>query len=435
MAQSDTVPPQDQQDPLQAALDREEETPLKLLLVTPDTTLQKGLIGVFDSVGLSVTPVSDAESALELARREPFTVVIADTELPDASGAALVRTLGEIDQYIECVLLSGGENLDLLTEAVEEDNLYNHFWKPLHDLGDLVRCAVRAAERHSLRKDAGRLVVALRDTQEELNGLKRRMEQLDRVALVGQMTGAIAAHLEAPLKNLIAYAQYLNGRLERDGAAPLTDEQLARLQEYLQEMEGDARTCQEVVQEIRDYAREQEERAGPTSLNDVLGTALKLVRHTMDAQGITITLESDVALPPVLANPRRLQQVFMSLLLNAQQALGKSGGSIALAIAAQNDAEGRETGAVIRIRDSGPGIDAETLARVFDPFFTTRPQSESLGLGLTVARSMVREWDGEITLESAPGTGTTVSLTLPFCTEILVTPGMAPESVPNRSAA
>jgi len=111
-------------------------------------------------------------------------------------------------------------------------------------------------------------------------------------------------------------------------------------------------------------------------------------------------------LPPVFGNGGKLQQVFTNLLLNARDAL-PAGGRIRLATAWEDDA------VMVEVADTGIGIAPENVARIYDPFFTTKGVGRGTGLGLAVSYGIVQEHSGHITVQSAPGRGTTFRITLP----------------------
>ncbi|HZO91161.1 MAG TPA: ATP-binding protein [Chthonomonadaceae bacterium] len=398
-----------------------DDTPrIPLLLADDDPLLRQALASALTAGGYCVTCAGDGLEALELAQREHFALVVADMEMPHMNGVELVAALEELDPSIECILLSGIDNLERIVLAAEMGNVYNHFWKPLENFGDLVRAVARALERRELRRSQARLLSELRDTREELSALCGHLEQLDKVAALGHMTAAVVRDLESPLMGLLNYAQYLRARLERDQEAPLTAEQADRILDYLRGMERGIRQCHRAVEGILDYTRIHEEPPGPVHLHETLGEALELIQSGMEAQGASLALHLADSLPPVLANPRRLQQALLSVLLNSQQAVGKSGGVVAVTTEALTDETGRAMGVCVRVSDTGPGIAPAVMPYIFDPFFTTRPRPGSLGLGLTIARNIVRSWHGDIRVESAPGKGTVVSLTLPACMEMAV---------------
>lgn len=414
--------------------DSSEPTPL--LVVDSNPQVRRALAKVFTGCGYAVTCAEDGVEALEMAERHRFPVVISEMNMPRLNGVELVQALSELDPNITCLLLAETSQLDSVLEAVEVGNVYNHFWKPLQDVGDLARAVARAVEYRELRLSRAYLLSEMRDHQNELRALHSRLEQLDKVAALGQMTGAMASDLESPLMSLSAYAKYLRTRLDQEGAEPLSPEQITRVRDYMQEMEYGVQRCYRMVQSVLDYTRVHTEPPGPVALDAVIEETLELLLHSMDAQNIRVRLELAQNTPPVLANPRRLQQVIINLILNAQQALGKTGGTLTVATECKTDAaSGRESGVAVRISDTGPGIAPEALPHVFTPFFTTKEPKECLGLGLTIARNIAREWKGDVQVESAPGKGTTVTLTLPHCIEMVVPSAPISEVEQARRAA
>lgn len=398
----------------------EDSPQIPLLLVDDDPEFRQSLAGILTAGGYRVTCAEDGLEGLEQAHRQRFAIVVCAINLPRMDGVELVEALAEIDPYSECIVLASVPDLERIILASEVGNVFNHYWKPLDNFGDLLRGVARALERREMRLSNAHLLTELRDTREELRGLCSRLEQLDKVAALGQMTMTVAHDLESPLTSLLGYAQYLRTRLERAEGEPLTADQVDRVLEYMREMERGIHRCRETVEGIRDYTRVHEEPPGPVDVHEALDEALALVRHALAAEGIGLCLNLMTSPPPVLANPRRLQQVLLSVLLNAQQALGKSGGTITVTTQPITEEQGREVGLRLQIADTGPGIAPGILPHIFDPFFTTRPQSESLGLGLTIARNILRAWCGEVRVESAPEKGTIVTLNLPLCVDMVV---------------
>ena len=398
------------------ATPRDAATPL--LIALAESRMRRVLAAVFSAAGYDVVCAAEMREARELLNRQNFPVLITEWELPNGGGLDLAETLAERDGLAETILLACPENAPRLVDAADSGLFYNHFWKPLHDAGDLVRCVGRAMEQREMRTRQARLLAELRDAKEENRAYCSRLEQLDKVAALGQMTESVARSLHAPLSNLRAYAQYLNARLQKQGAEPLSTEQMARVQDYLCDMERGAERCHSAVSQVIDYTRIHDEPPTPTCLTTALDEALALLRDGIEAQGIALRLEIAPTLPPVLANPRRLQQAIINLVRNAQQALGGAGGVIAITAEAAGDSERL----ILRVEDNGPGIAPDALPHLFTPFFSTRPRQESLGLGLTIARSMAREWNGDLNLSSAPGRGATAELTLTLCAEISVPP-------------
>jgi signal transduction histidine kinase len=393
--------------------------PLPILIASADPMLSRALAELFTVGGYAVTCAGDGIDALDHLRRQAFPLVVADIDLPRLNGLELVRELADFEPATECLLLADKDALESVLEAVDCGNVYNYFWKPLTDLGEIARGAARAWERRELRLSRAHLLSELRDCKQERKALDTRLEQLDKVAALGQMTECIARDLETPLKSLLSYAQYLQARLSRDDADRLTPEQIARIREFLCDMEEGVSRCQSVAAGTLDYTRVHAEPPSPVNLHAVIEQTLTLLWRTLDAQGIDLHLNLASPAPLVSANPRRLQQALTNVLLNAQQAVGTSGGSITLATA-YADEDDPDAGIRISISDTGSGIAPGVLPYVFDPFFTTRKTCEQLGLGLTIARRIMEDAHGSLNITSKAGKGTTLTLNLPLCTQSVV---------------
>jgi signal transduction histidine kinase len=132
----------------------------------------------------------------------------------------------------------------------------------------------------------------------------------------------------------------------------------------------------------------------------------------MRLTGIEVTTDY-CRLPRVSADEHQLQQVFMNIIVNAEQAINsaKKGGTILVKTERRNTE--KEDLAVIRISDDGPGIDRRNAERVFDPFFTTKPVGQGTGLGLSIAYGVIKEHGGSIRIECLPGNGATFIVELP----------------------
>ena len=150
----------------------------------------------------------------------------------------------------------------------------------------------------------------------------------------------------------------------------------------------------------------------PCDLDKAVETALSMLDWRLRQKALLVRVDMEPAAPRISADPDQLQQVLVNLLLNACDACG-SGGSITVRVRPAPVA----SQAAIEIQDDGCGIAAEDLNAVFDPYFTTKKRGEGTGLGLPVAASIVRNHQGEITLTSRKGQGSTVMVTWPVASE------------------
>lgn len=244
-------------------------------------------------------------------------------------------------------------------------------------------------------------VFTFRDITEE----KHRQEvyhRTEKLAAVGQLSAGIAHELNTPLGSILGYARLL---LKGDN---LSDEQKERLAIIAEQ----AKKSGVIIRELLDFSRlsGQPPSQGLTcDLNQVVTEAIRILRAEFDKQSISVKFVlSD--LPLVTADPKRLEQVMVNMLLNSAQAIG-SGGEVEVTTLLQ----GEEV--QVCVMDSGPGIPVENQSRIFDPFFTTKPAGKGTGLGLSICAGIIGDYGGAIDVRNAPGGGAVFTITLPLSGE------------------
>jgi two-component system NtrC family sensor kinase len=150
----------------------------------------------------------------------------------------------------------------------------------------------------------------------------------------------------------------------------------------------------------------------PTNVNEVMDRSLRLVQHQLDLTGIQVLLQLDPALPLVQCDAAQIEQVFLALIMNAMDALPQGGN---LWLTTRFSVEESQVRTVVR--DDGSGIAPEILARIFEPFLTTKETGRGVGLGLAISHSILERHNGNIEVQSEVGQGTTFTVTLPAVTE------------------
>ena len=244
--------------------------------------------------------------------------------------------------------------------------------------------------------------VAIRNTHE--------LERLRSGALaaLGRMATQVAHELKNPLAGLRLYARHLEQRLGRNG-----DVEGAKL---AQKISGTVDDLAAVVNEITAFGRPPELHRAPVAIHALLDECVSFAQARISTEGIGIFRVYDPAVPAqALLDGRELRKAFLNLILNGLESLAPAG---RLTVTTAWAMDTRTL--TITIADTGAGMSEETLARIFDLFFTTKPQGT--GLGMAIARSVVDLHGGELTVDSAQGRGTRVVARLPL------------EPVPARAA-
>jgi len=240
---------------------------------------------------------------------------------------------------------------------------------------------------------------SLERARSERDKAERSARQSDRLAAVGQMAAGIGHEINNPLMNIMSLASLVENSVGEHENAELIKSDLHTLRE-----EGER--CARIVQGILRFARASEPSYEQFMLDVLLADTIDLLRHRADAKSIRIETEFTKGLS-IQGDPNQLQQVLVNILLNAIHA-SKQGDVIRLALSDDGDY------VVIEVSDCGEGICEKDMSQVFNPFFSTKPEGEGTGLGLSVSYGIIKKHDGEITLESEKGKGTCVRIRLPF---------------------
>jgi signal transduction histidine kinase len=230
----------------------------------------------------------------------------------------------------------------------------------------------------------------------------RNSHELERLrsgalAALGRMATQVAHELKNPLAGLRLYSRHLEQRLAR------SDGEIAEL---ARKITSTVDHLASVVSEITTFGRPPELHRAPLALPPMLEDCISLGRARCPEEGVEVVRAYDPHCPMVSVDSREMRKAFLNLVLNGLEAIGPRG---RLTVGTLYAPETRTV--VVTIEDTGPGMSDETLTRVFDLFFTTKP--EGTGLGMAIARSVIDRHGGELTLQSAPGHGTRVRVRLP----------------------
>lgn len=252
-----------------------------------------------------------------------------------------------------------------------------------------------------LRSDAfGRTgaIVVLEDVTSRMR-LEEQLQQREKLSSIGLLAAGVAHEVNTPLTGVSSYTQMLLGML------PETDPKHA----LLQKVRRQADRASHIVNNLLNFSRTgSATEFNEVNVNRVLDDTLQLLEPQLRRNQIQLVRAYDPDLPLVYANAGKLQQVFTNLILNARDAIPE-GGRISL-FTAFND---EDDAILIEITDTGHGIAPENVAKIYDPFFTTKGVGRGTGLGLAVSYGILQEHSGHISVESTPGKGTTFRITLP----------------------
>lgn len=257
------------------------------------------------------------------------------------------------------------------------------------------------ANQAAIALENAHLVRDLQNSLADLKDAQSRLVHAARLSALGELSTVVAHQVNNPLTTIIGDAEMLVQDLPGEGPENESAQAILRA----------GKRAKQVVERLLTMAHMEDE-PRTQDLNHTINETIQLVGQQITREHITLEVELGDNLPPVKAVPGQLEDVWMNLLINARDAvtqLGKEDGKVRIASCAVEDGTLIE----VRVTDNGCGILPEKITQIFDPFFTTKPRGKGTGLGLYICRQIVTEHEGSIRLESTPGKGTTVIVTLP----------------------
>ncbi|HEX4620233.1 MAG TPA: ATP-binding protein [Myxococcaceae bacterium] len=380
--------------------------PLRVLMVEDSEADAALLIRELRQVYEPRSERVETAAALRTALAGSWDIVLSDYHLPTFSAPEVIALVLEVKPDLPVVIVSGtiGE-----TRAVE---------------------VMRAGARDFISKDAlARLLPAIERevTQARLRVDRRKMEQQllisERMASLGAIAAGIGHEINNPLSSAATNLAFVLERVE--GQASVEPKQIA---EPLRDAHEALERMRRIVGDLKIFSRGDEQTRSAVDLRTVLESTLRIASNQLRHRA-QVARELG-AIPPVEANEARLGQVFLNLLVNAAEAIpDQPAGSGRIRVATGTDPDGN---VYCEVGDNGSGISAEDLPRIFDSFFTTKPQGVGTGLGLAISQRIVTELGGRIDVQSTIGKGSTFRVVLPRARP--ATPH-AKEAAPSPAAA
>src|SRR5262249_29079245 len=246
--------------------------------------------------------------------------------------------------------------------------------------------------------EIGVLSRTLDDMKTKLKSSYDLLLNSEKMALMGQVVAGIAHELNNPLTIVIGNIQLMMMR-------ELNEKNL----QSLTRIKDGAERASKIVKNLLTFARQEKAERKPTDVNSVLKKTLELRAYELKVSNIEVSTEFASDLPETMADPHQLQQVFLNLIVNSEQAMIEAHGKGLLRLSTRS-----ETGKLlIFLSDDGPGIPQGHVRRIFEPFFTTKPVGKGPGLGLTICQAIISEHAGRIDAESTIGRATPFIIDLP----------------------
>lgn len=314
---------------------------------------------------------------------------------------------GEVVEQPFSILLPQEKRLlgddELILQRIRKEGIVRNFE---------LECETKTCQRvtisltGSVLKDEQLTIIGTALIMRDVTQLKQyelELRQTEKLSFIGQISAGIAHEIGTPLNIILGNAEFLMMDMksgERD-------------YDELRMIVGETNRIAKLIQQLLDFARPKRMRAKPVSINEEIQNVLQLLKNQLDKSSIELRLVLDDTLPFVFGDAAQLQEVFVNLIVNSIHSMERGG---ILTISTRGNVRREDNTVEVSIADTGCGIPAENLQKIFNPFFTTKEVGKGTGLGLAIAQRIVQDHKGTISVESEVDKGTIFKLTFPVYT-------------------
>lgn len=347
------------------------------------------LVAVSDQNGRLVYMNAAFLERVGLTRQE-----LIDRPIADVVGPATRDLIEAAASGSDPVESHGGQSAPLVSAEIEDPKLRGTFVVTLTQLA-------REERESTAVVLVARDVTPQAELEAERAALRNRLVQSEKLAALGQFVAGIAHELNNPLQGVLGHLELLRAT----GAFPKA------LRRDMQRIYREADRAAKIVRNLLVFAGSRRLVRRRTSINATLSRVLSLRAPAHRRAKIEVVRNHAEALPRVKGDPLLLHQALLNIVLNAEQAIGASGGRIETRTSVRHDGAGAQV--VIDVRDTGPGIPAEAMPRLFEPFYTTKEVGKGTGLGLAITYGIIQEHGGQISASNHPDGGAVFTVQLP----------------------
>lgn len=397
----------------------------------------------------NVYTAEDGEAALRMIHEKTIDLVTLDLKMPGMTGIDVLKEIKKFNPNIEIIIVTGYGTLRTATEAMKY-GVNSYITKP-YNLNEITSLIDKAIERrrfnrklrhffeealfsdeteekgevsdptylskngleHTDKDEALLDVTELKfkkmkamkeDFSKEIEDLEERLIRSERLSMVGQLAAGYAHELNNSLSTMLGYSQFVHHKMDTNHP------ELSDLLDNMRTISNQIERASNITQVMLDLSRESSSEKEPTDVQKLIEQVLSYVEYRTRSLGIKVIRHYESHLPLISVDPRKVEQVFLNLIINAFQAMPEGG---TLRITASRVKSTKGEAVKLEFTDSGKGIAGKHLKKIFDPFFSTKNGSGGTGLGLFISRRIVESYQGSIEVTSKENEGTIFMLEFP----------------------
>ena len=336
-------------------------------------------------------------------QREPYAKLLAGSREPGRTQVmTLADSLGREFIFAVAPLKKGDWLLCLQQQA---DDAFSNLNRAVH-LAWLLFAAIGAAVVLVGYLVSRRMVARIARADLARAAMSDKVIETGRLASIGELAAGIAHEINNPVAIMVEEAGWIQDLLDEDDCR--SEENLKEIERAMQQIRIQGGRCKEITHKLLSFARKTDPTEQEIDLNELVSEVMGLLSQKIRYANVEIKTDLAAGLPVIKASPSEMQQVLLNLLNNAVDAMGQEGGTISVGTGRMSDGK-----VSITVTDTGMGIADANLARIFDPFYTTKPVGQGTGLGLSIVYGIINKLGGDISVRSRKGEGTTFTIFMP----------------------
>ena len=348
-----------------------------------------------------VHTADSVEIGLKLLNEKKPDAIVMDIRMPGITGIEGLRRIRQIDPHLSVIMLTGFGALETAKEALRL-GANDYISKPF-DAREMREVIGRNVERTRLHRTSESAAAEIKELN---NRLLQELAQKERLASLGQASAEFVHDIGNPLTIVWGYVQLLAKKLEE--SEPTDDPNAVSSSKELEIIEQNVRLCRDLLTMWQSYGSVEATPHNLISISDIVREVVAGVGAM--AKETPVELKCDVTEDPcsLMGDAVQITRAIQNVIINAIQASGDRKGTVEVSCIR------KDFYVDVRVADTGQGISPEQIARIFDPYFTTKQGKSGTGLGLFITRKVVDDHNGSIKVDSTPGIGTTITIRLPL---------------------
>lgn len=401
-----------------------------ILVIDDEPDVREIMAISLEDAGYKTLSAPDGETGLTLLETQGPQILITDIKMPGMSGLDVLKKARLIRPETQVIVTTGFADIKKAITALQHD-ASDFITKPVDDT-TLHLALKRAMERYQNQKELADYTRLLEQTV--LN--QEKILHQEKMMSMGRLAASMVHEINNPLSGILNYITLMIRLVEKpgwDGA------EQNRFKEYLTIVYQETRRCADLVSGLLQFSRKSSLQFGPVDICELIEYSRMLCHHRLELADILLEITCDPKIPKVSGDINQLQQCVINLIFNAIDAIERKHHAAsdmiekpslsarpAGRIRINADRETADHQICIRVADDGKGIFPEDLPRIFEPFYTTKPDGHGVGLGLSTVYGIIEHHNGIITVDSVPGQGACFTIRLPAVDETTKTKETTP---------